>query len=373
MSDRTRRRFLQAGLATGAAALAGCLGSGAELDSGAETSEGAAGPSDWTYAGRGSADDVPTVAADVPLSEDLGAYISNAQSGGVERDGIPSLEDPDFGDADHGDEMMDDGDPVFGLVVDGVARAYPQHILVWHEIANDTIAGLPVAVTYCPLTGTALAFERGETEFGVSGRLVNSSLIMYDRAIGAWWPQVLGTAVFGELQGRSLRELPLVWTSWGNWRDTYPETEVMTTNTDTARDYTRDPYGEYNPPGGYYDSGGPTFDVMHEDDTYEDKRVVIGGRSRDGVFAVAKDHLLDADVIEGSVGGVEYAFVADHDLETGYAYRNPEGVAIDPERSGYDVGGEFTPADDLPLERINTFDAMWFAMPAFYPDVTVYE
>ena len=112
-------------------------------------------------------------------------------SGGPGKDGIPSVDSPKYWNVEDANDFLDDGDIVFGLVENGVARAYPQRILVWHEIVNDVVGGVGLAVTYCPLTGTAIAFERGQTEFGVSGRLVNSNLIMFDRDTDTWFPQVL--------------------------------------------------------------------------------------------------------------------------------------------------------------------------------------
>jgi hypothetical protein len=152
------------------------------------------------------------------------------------------------------------------------ARAYPQRILVWHEIVNDTIGGLNLAVTYCPLTGTAIAFERGDTEFGVSGRLVNSNLIMYDRDTDTWFPQVLAIGIQGPHTGSALVERPMVWTTWQRWRAAHPETAVLSTETGFARNYNRDPYGAYNPRSGYYapdsrhdvpaDEPGPTLSAQ---------------------------------------------------------------------------------------------------------------
>ena len=115
---------------------------------------------------------------------------------GVGRDGIPSIDTPSFAD-DSSAVAIDPGDPVFRVRIDGVQRAYPQSILIQHEIANDTVAGTPIAVTYCPLTGTAQAFERGETSFGVSGTLVNSHILMLDRATNSQWPQMLATRIGG--------------------------------------------------------------------------------------------------------------------------------------------------------------------------------
>lgn len=181
---------------------------------------------------------------------------------------------------------LDGGDIVFGLVENGVARAYPQRVLVWHEIVNDTVGGLGLAVTYCPLTGTALAFERAQTEFGVSGRLVNSNLIMYDRDTDTWFPQVLAAGIRGPHRSAALVERPVVWTTWQRWRAAYPDTEVLSTDTGFARNYNRDPYGAYNPRSGYYEPDSSTmFPLMNDDRRFPPKSEFIGARTRDAAVA----------------------------------------------------------------------------------------
>lgn len=135
---------------------------------------------------------------------------------------------------------------VFGVVRNGVAKAYPQRLLVYHEIVNDTIDGEAVGITYCPLTGTVQGFERGDSTFGVSGLLINNNLVMCDRGTETLWPQIPATGIDGQLAGESLREFPLVWTSLGAWRETHPDTTVLTKTTGYVRRYGQDPYG-----GGY--------------------------------------------------------------------------------------------------------------------------
>ena len=139
----------------------------------------------------------------VLLPERLADYRRARQDGGPGKDGIPSIDQPRFGRPEAADGFLDDDDRVVGLYLDGQARAYPQRILVWQEIVNDSIGDHRVAVTYCPLTGAAIGFDRGETEFGVSGKLVNSNLIMYDRATDTEYPQILAAGIDGELAGRS--------------------------------------------------------------------------------------------------------------------------------------------------------------------------
>lgn len=310
----------------------------------------------------------------LPMSgEDLR---TEARSGGPPKDGIPSIDDPSFVAAASAD-FLEPGDPVFGAVRDGDVKAYPQRILVWHEIANDTLGGDPVSITYCPLTGTAQGFERGNTEFGVSGRLINNNLVMYDRATETWWPQILATAIPGPWNEspvrQSLREFRLVWTTWEQWVDHHPETLVLSTNTGFAKNYNRDPYGSYNPRGGYYSNDGTLFPALNDDTRFDDKSVVMGARTPAGAVAFLKDSLRDEGVMTGTLGETPVVAVRDDRYDTAYTYANPDEVPVALEDDAVVVRGEGYAPDDLPLQRIYTFDAMWFAWSGYYPETTVYE
>jgi len=302
---------------------------------------------------------------------------AESRSGGPPKDGIPSIDEPQFVGADEA-EFLAPGDVVFGVVRDGTATAYPQRILAHHEIVNDTLGGVPVAVTYCPLTGTAMGFYRGSTTFGVSGRLINNNLVMYDRATEAWWPQILATAIPGPWNDapevRSLREFRLVWTTWERWRRVHPDTRVLSTDTGHAKNYGRDPYGSYNPRGGYYKNDDLLFPALGEDDRYGKKRVVMGARTPEGAVAFPKDAVREKRLVEGEVGDVPVLAVHDPRLDTAYVYLNPDGATFEFD-DGAVVGADGTrhDPDGLPLDRIHTFDAMWFAWAGYYPDTNVHE
>ncbi len=175
-------------------------------------------------------------------------------SGGPPKDGIPSIDDPVFL-AVAAETELADSEPVIGLAVNGEAKAYPLRILTWHEIANDTIGGLPVAITYCPLCNSAIAFDRrveGQVlEFGVTGKLRNSDMVMYDRQTESWWQQFLGEAIVGELTGTQLRFLPARLESWALFKARHPEGQVLQPGLPGLR-----PYGA-NPYVGYDSSGSP--------------------------------------------------------------------------------------------------------------------
>ena len=298
--------------------------------------------------------------------DDLAA---NMMSGGPPPDGIPSIDDPKFVPADRAG--LDRGDMIVGLDYGGTVRAYPHRILVHHEIVNHRIGGPEeggenIAVTYCPLTATAQAFRTGTTTLGVSGRLINSNLVMYDRDTGSLWPQIAATAIAGERRGESLDEINVTWTTWGAWVDRHPETEVLSTDTGYLRNYDRDPYGSYNPAGGYYTMDRTMFPVMHEDDRYHPKHMVVGARTT--AHAVFFD--LEALRRQGLQETERFIGVYDPDLRTAYIYEK-DGAFDGTYEEGQIVargGGDTYRADELPLEQVVAIEAFAFAWIAFYPD-----
>ena len=303
----------------------------------------------------------------------LEAYRRAKLSGGPPKDGTPAIDEPQFWSAEEAEGYLKEGDMVVGLIEGDRARTYPQRILVWHEIVNDVPGQIPLAITYCPLTGTVLAFVRGETTFGVSGRLVNSNLIMYDRQTDTWFPQILGVGIEGPFEGAALVERPLVWTTWGRWRKRHPDTEVLSTRTGFARNYNRDPYGSYNPLEGYYrPDASSIFPVMQEDARFPPKSIVLGARTATEAVAFSKDRLREAGQLIHE--GREAVFVAVYDegLDTGYIFeatRRPAQVAAI-EGTGPD---NVTWPGDLGERALNAFEAMWFAWVAFYPNTYVNE
>jgi hypothetical protein len=169
-------------------------------------------------------------------------------SGGPPKDGIPSIDDPDFVHVD--EAALSAREPVIGLVLHDDARAYPLQILMWHEIVNDVVGGVPVAVTYCPLCNTGIVFDRrvdGQTlEFGTTGKLRNSDLVMYDRQTESWWQQFLGTAIVGELTGTDLEMIPSRLESFVRFTERAPDGLVLVPKQERARAYGRNPYGGYD-------------------------------------------------------------------------------------------------------------------------------
>ena len=174
---------------------------------------------------------------------------SEIRSGGPPKDGIPALSDPTFLAVSE-ETRLSDREPVITVEVEGaVPRAYPIRYLTWHEIVNDEVAGIPVAVTFCPLCNSGLTFERRMNgrvlTFGVSGKLRNSDMIMYDRETESWWQQAIGEGIVGEMTGEELEQLPTWMEGWAEFRARNPEGLVMD-EPDFNRPYGRNPYVNYD-------------------------------------------------------------------------------------------------------------------------------
>ncbi len=189
------------------------------------------------------------------------------------RDCIPSIDNPQYVSAQDATHVQDD-DIVIALAWRGEYRAYPTRILDRHEIVNDTIAETPIAITYCPLCGSAVGIKRevgGEiTEFGVSGVLYNSDLVLYDRATETLWDQIEATGIVGPLTGESLELVPVTMTRWLRWRDAHPDTLVLSEDTGFDADYSTDPYVSYR------NTDKLMFPVQNETDQMYPKTVVFG-------------------------------------------------------------------------------------------------
>jgi hypothetical protein len=369
-SHTSRRAFLAA---TGLAALAGCLGSRDRASGSTDAATDSPSPTaPGTTAETPAADAVPTAATTLPVAYRFEELRRRTVSGGPPKDGIPSIDQPRFESPVEADDWLAPADIVFGVARGDDVKAYPQRILVWHEIVNDTIDGEPVSVTYCPLTGTSMGFQRGATTFGVSGRLVNSNLVMYDRATDSRWPQMLATAVDGALQGNSLVEFPVTWTTWSAWNAVHPDTEVLTRETGYARNYSRDPYGQYNPAQGYYTNDSTLFEPLDEDDRFGPKTVVVGARPPEGPIAFRKATVNDEGLVRTQVGDASFLAVFDRELDAALVYRDDGRALTYADGTVTDDSGNAYAPTDLPLERVLAFDAMWFAWFGFYPGTVVH-
>ncbi len=178
----------------------------------------------------------------VPLSEIM--------SGGPPKDGIPAIDRPKFLPVSGPDDWLKPQEPVIFFEHAGDARAYPLQILIWHEIVNDTVGGVPVAITFCPLCHTAIAFDRragGKVlDFGTTGKLRFSDLVMYDRQTESWWQQASGEAIVGALTGVTLTPLPAQIISWATFKQAFPQGKLLSRQTGFRRAYGRNPYVGYD-------------------------------------------------------------------------------------------------------------------------------
>jgi hypothetical protein len=283
-------------------------------------------------------------------------------SGGPGKDGIPALDRPRFESVAEADRWIEDKEPVIELVAGDEARAYPLQILIWHEIVNDRLGGRPVAVTFCPLCNTALVFDRRVDgrllDFGTTGYLRNSDLVMYDRQTESWWQQFGGDAVIGELAGEELEHVPAAIVAWRAFADRYPGARVLSRETGFPRPYGRNPYT------GYDDVGSPPFvptENLDDDRLQPKERVVYVERDGEAV-AVSFSALSKAGRMEVEVGGDVLA------LEWVPGARSALGhPAI---AAGREVGSARVRLLDSGEPVV--FDTpFWFAVAAFRPDVRV--
>ncbi len=324
----------------------------------------------------------------------------------VPPDAIPALDDPAFEPAESVD-WLPTVEPVLALDIGGDARAYPLRIMTWHELVNGTVGGMPVTVSYCPLCNSAVAYDRRVTErildFGTSGSLLNSSLVMYDRQTESLWSHYTGEAVVGHLTGTQLDLIPVQTVSFGSFLSAHPDGLVLSADTGHTRRYGQNPYDFYDSPeslpflfSGSYDDrldpmsrvvalreGGEAtvipYEVLSEQNVIA---VTVGGRELVVLHTSGTASALDTSVIADGrdvgatgvfdriVNGREIKLTATAngnftDVETGHSYdilgRRTNGGQTG---SGEVDGGGHLPA----VEHLDTF---WFAVAAFYADAEI--
>ena len=318
------------------------------------------------------------------------------------KDGIPAVTDPEMESIEEAADWLNERSPVIAVEVENEARAYPLAILIWHEIANDEIAGLPVAVTFCPLCNSSVTFDRRVSEdvldFGVSGMLRNSDLIMFDRQTESWWQQLTGQGLVGEYAGTLLEIVPSQVISFGSFAERYPDGLVMSRETGFNRQYGVNPYREYDSrPGTPFLFRGEVdprlgsavdyvlaakvgdaaiaypFDILRRETVINDE---VAGTPivvffQGGVASALGDHVIDnardigsAGMYEATLDGNVLRFSANgdgtfRDMATQSTW-NGNGEAIAGELEG------------SKLRWINAFPHFWFAWAAFYPETAVY-
>ena len=259
--------------------------------------------------------------------------------GGPPRDGIPAIDTPRFVSIEEA-MFLQDQDRVLGIHRNGIAKAYPIAILNWHEIVNDK----EVLISYCPLCGTGMAFKVDKADFGVSGLLYNSDMLLYDRKTESLWSQILAKAISGKRKGERLTMLPLEHTTWHDWKSRNPNTLVLSTDTGYSRDYTSTPYGNYETSSAIY------FPIAAKSRKYHPKEKVIGihiGNTYKAYPFIELDKT-GKQIIQDQVQGKEIRihFNSEH-------------------RSGMikDTSGKTLPS----------LISFWFAWYAFHPETLVYS
>ena len=320
-------------------------------------------------------------------------------SGGPPKDGIPAVDAPQFEAIAAGDEWLEDPDPVIMLSHGDVTRAYPLSILIWHEIVNDEIDGQPVTITFCPLCNASIAFDRnfdGQVlDFGTTGRLRNSDLIMYDRQTETWWQQFTGEGIIGQYAGDQLRFLSSQVISWQDFKASHPDAEVL------ARPNMPRNYG-FNPYVGYDSTSHPFLFLDTPDPRLDPVERVLGLTTKTGAIAYPFALLEEAGVVHDAFGGAELAIfhkpglssaldssviskgkdigaVAVYERQLGDQLltfsANEDGTFSDAETgSTWDILGKAIngPMAGEQLTAVLHFDHFWFAWAAFFPATELY-
>jgi hypothetical protein len=323
-------------------------------------------------------------------------------SGGPPKDGIPSIDNPEFISVREVDGWINPNEPVILVDLNNEAKAYPLQILVWHEIVNDNVGGIPVIVTFCPLCNTAIAFSRtvdGKIyDFGTTGRLRFSNLIMYDRQTETWWQQAEGKAIIGTLTGTQLEFLPSAIISWDDFKKNYPDGLVLSKQTGFIRSYGRNPYVGYddvnNPPFLYQgpETPGrlpPVARVL---------AIEIGTETVAYPYELLSQEFAVNDIVAGeeiavfwspgTASALDAALIADgNDVGTAVSYRrrlndsvltffyDGKNIVDNETGSTWDIlgnaiSGELTGNHLEPVISVNHF---WFSWVAFRPETRVYQ
>ncbi len=325
-------------------------------------------------------------------SVDYGEIIS----GGPPPDGIPPLDNPAFDSIADGNQWLADVQPVIALALGDEAKAYPLAILTRHEIANDEIAGIPVAVTFCPLCNAGIVFKRtvnGEVlRFGVSGNLRNSDLVMWDNKTLSWWQQFTGEAIVGDLTGTQLEMIPAQMVAWKDFKDAYPNGTVLSNN---GRNYGVNPYT------GYDSSTQPFLFRGAPDPRLPATERVLGYFSGKTAVAYPLPLIAQEKIIEDTLDGRDVVIfyepgqvsaldksVIEESKEVGSAgmfipeakgqkltFSYSDGAITDNETGsewnvfGQAISGELAGTQ---LEPVLSHTHFWFAWAAFRPDTSVY-
>ncbi len=399
----TRLGGLVVALALVASACAVAVSGEAPVDSVEPANTSVGEPTDAAGAvlpfGPSALDDMSSNKLPTPLVD-----VDQIISGGPPPDGIPPIDDPTFVTVAEANTYLTDREPVVELDINGDARAYPVQVLIWHEIVNDTVGGVPVSVTYCPLCNSAVSYVREvrgvETTFGTSGRLFASALVMYDRETESLWTHFDGRAVVGVLTGDQLETIGSPLLAWEDFREAHPEGKVLDRDTTGfRRDYGRNPYA------GYDDADTQPFLFRGAlDDRARAKQRVVGVEIDGEAAAWSLDALSqgDASATSVSLGGTDLVilwkagqstaleaseidagrdvgsvgvFVPMLDGQALSLVASPDGFLDSETGSTWNILGEAIagPSAGAKLDRVAHLDTFWFAWSTYRPGTELIE
>ena len=313
---------------------------------------------------------------------------SDVYDGGPGKDGIPSIDNPRFSTMfDGSDLMLTDEMLIIGIKVGNDIRAYPHFILDYHEIVNDDIAEVSVAITYCPLTGTATAWDRiidnEKTSFGVSGLLFNNNLIPYDRLTDSNWSQILLQCVNGDLINERPNIIDLVETTWGIWKKLYPSTKVLNINTGFTRNYEVYPYGNYK------ENHDRLLFPLTVDNTEIPRKERVHAILKDAKSKVYRlNNFWGGNTLKDTFESEEVLIVGDQnalisfvindeikDLDFHFSFEETEEYFADNEGNKWNIFGEAIsgPIQGYKLTPTTSFMAYWFSIGSSYPTPQIYN
>jgi hypothetical protein len=334
----------------------------------------------------GGGGESPPAAGD-PVSQWL-IPVAEVVDGGPGKDGIPALDSPVFQETSVNTDIADHG-LVVGILHEGEYHAFPHDILDYHEVANVSLNFNAYVLSYCPLTGSAMAWDIDDSssnrEFGVSGLLYNSNLILYDRQTDSHWSQMLQQAVEGRRAGEIAETVQIIETTWATWKSMYPESSVLSRDTGHVREYDVYPYGGYRTSeellfpvdnldnrlhpklrviGVYSDSASRVYQMTGFGDTtqtindqFDDQPIIVVGNTNQNFAAIYKRRLGDGTILTFSPLDDQLPNVMQDDEGNIW---DIFGTAVSGPRSGEQLG------------KTQSYTAMWFAWAAFFENAEIY-
>ena len=337
---------------------------------------------------------------------DLRRFADRIQRTGLGPDRIPAVNRPEFASISDANLSMENNEYVFVVQYkENLVHIYPQRIMVWHEVVNEVLpdaegnmpsvriygpqaaAGDSYTITYCPLTGSVVAFRsmagKYPSTFGVSGNILNGNTVLYDRVSHSLWSQLLAGCIEGPFRGKRLERIPVIWARWGGVKERYAETgKVLTRATGFRRSYGKDPYGNYHVAGTYYDNNVLPFPVGYLDPRLPPKKRILGLEADAAYGALLEESVKERRILNFTLGVVPLVAIYDEELDAVRVFdrrlpdhKEPlsfgiiENKLVDEQtRSEWTVMGDCTYGRlrEQRLSEVISTHAMWFAWAAFH-------